>query len=511
MGKYLIGDFMEEKFFQKKIDEITVSNSKQEKTIKKISESLDLNKSYLKEQLGDSFDVKYRSAKVGEVSFLFVMLDGMCDNLLITEQIMMPILESDFSDVKENNISFKASDGVSGSIDKSVTADLDEAIDELLTGNLLMLVENSTVAVLFSVQKFAKRSPSEPNTESQERGSREGFVELFKDNVAMVRRRVRNPVFKIKTLDIGTTSKTKVCVCYMSDRVNPKTLDSVINRLKSAELDVVEGAGYIQPFLDHKTPSLFSCVGRTERPDVFVSKMSEGKVGIIIDGTPDALIVPHLFTENFHSLDDYLKRPYFAFFARIIKIISFLISVFLPGIYVAICTFHQEMIPETMIFGITSQESKTPLPVVAEALLIHLIYEIVREAGLRIPKAVGHAVSIVGALVIGESAVSAGLIAAPMLIVVGLTAICSFVISSLYEPVAILRFAFILIGGIGGIYGICFGFAVVLVNISALCPYGVPFMSPLSPTKPGAWRDLVRRESWIKLGKRRMQIDKLEK
>ena len=502
---------MKNNWFTKKVDEITVENNGNTKPLTRVKSEILENKRFLMEQLGNSFDVKYRSTIVCGTEMLFVMLDGMCDNLLITEQIILPILKMEDNKIKDNDLLFESADMVSGSVDKGLTPYLETAIEELLKGNLLQFVDGGSSIVYYSVQKFAKRAPSEPNTESQERGSREGFVECFKDNVAMVRRRICSPQLKIKSFKIGTTSKTDVCILYLSDRVSPKILDEVVTKLKNAKLDVVEGAGYLQPFLDHKTPSLFTCVGRTERPDVFTSKLSEGKVGIIVDGTPDALIVPHLFMENFHSLDDYLKRPYFAFFARCIKIISFLLSVFLPGVYVAICTFHQEMIPETMIFGITSQESKTPLPIVAEALLIHLIYEIVREAGLRIPKAVGHAVSIVGALVIGESAVSAGIIAAPMLIVVGLTAVSSFVVSTLYEPVAVLRFSFIIIGGIGGLYGIIFGFAGVLINMASLSPYGIPFTSPISPTKIGAWRDLIHRENWINLGKRRMEIQKLEK
>ena len=273
----------------------------------------------------------------------------------------------------------------------------------------------------------------------------------------------------------------------------------------------VLGSGYLQPFLDTKYYSIFSGVGFTERPDVLTAKISEGKICVIVDGTPNALIVPYLFVEHFHSLDDYLKRPYYATFIRVLKLVSFLFSVFLPGLYVAICTFHQEIIPETMLFGITGQESRTPLPIMFEALFIHLIYEIVREGGLRMPKSVGHAISIVGALVIGESAVTAGILSAPMLIVVGLTAVSSFVVSTLYEPVAVLRFAFIIVGGISGLYGIMLCFAAVLINASAINPYGVPFTSPLSPTKIGAWRDLILRIGWKDMSKGRMQVNKLEK
>ena len=498
-------------WFKNKVDEITFENSDNKKQKVRVDRALQKNVDYFKQQLGDSFDVKYRSYSVDNHNFVFIMIDGMCDSLLITEQIMNPIINANFSKDDGDKLIFSAADRVSASIDKSITNDMDKAIAELISGNLVMFAEGCVSAVLFGVQGFPKRAILEPSTEMQERGSREGFVESFKDNITMLRRRVRNPVFKIQTLEIGTTTKTRVCVCYMSDRVNTKTLENVTERLKNATIDTLLGAGYLQSFLDTKNPSLFSGVGFTERPDVLTAKMAEGKIGIIVDGTPNAMIVPYLFIEHFHSLDDYLKRPYYATFIRVLKMISFLFSVFLPGVYVAVCTFHQEIIPETMIFGITGQESRTPLPIMIEALFIHLVYEIVREAGLRMPKTVGHAISIVGALVIGESAVSAGIVSAPMVIVVGLTAVSSFVVSTLYEPVAVLRFAFIVIGGLSGIYGIMLMFAVVLISAAAINPYGIPFTSPVAPTKIGAWRDFILRSDWRRMGKKNMLIDKMEK
>lgn len=502
---------MSENWFENKIDEIAVKNEKQSIEKKFVDTDLQKNIMYFKQQFGDAFDVKYRKYNASGKEVYFVMVDGMCDSLLATEQVILPIIKADFSDEIGDKLIHSAADRVSASIDKSVTNDLDEAIREAIYGSIIMLTEDSHFAVMFGVQGFPKRAVLEPSTEMQERGSREAFVESFKDNVTMIRRRVRNPVFKTQIVEVGITTKTRACVCYMSDRVDKKMLENVVERLKNATLDTVLGSGYLQPFLDTKYSSIFSGVGFTERPDVLTAKISEGKICIIVDGTPNALIVPYLFVEHFHSLDDYLKRPYYATFIRVLKLVSFLFSVFLPGLYVAVCTFHQEIIPETMIFGITGQESRTPLPVMFEALFIHLIYEIVREAGLRMPKSVGHAISIVGALVIGESAVTAGILSAPMLIVVGLTAVSSFVVSTLYEPVAVLRFAFIIVGGISGLYGIMLCFTAVLINAAAISPYGVPFTSPLSPTKLGAWRDLIVRASWKLMGKNRMEVNKLEK
>ncbi len=501
---------MSENWFQKKIDEITVKDNKSTEK-QYVDTDLQKNIVYIKQQFGDAFDVKYRKYNASGKEVYFVMVDGMCDSLLATEQVILPIIEADFSDESGDKLIHSAADRVSASIDKSITNDIDEAIREAIYGSIIMLTEGSHFVIMFGVQGFPKRAVLEPSTEMQERGSREAFVESFKDNVTMIRRRVRSPVFKTQIVEVGTTTKTRACVCYMSDRVDKKMLESVVERLKNSTLDSVLGSGYLQPFLDTRYSSILSGVGFTERPDVLTAKISEGKICIIVDGTPNALIVPYLFVEHFHSLDDYLKRPYYATFIRILKIVSFLFSVFLPGLYVAVCTFHQEIIPETMIFGITGQESRTPLPVMFEALLIHLIYEIVREGGLRMPKTVGHAISIVGALVIGESAVTAGILSAPMLIVVGLTAVSSFVVSTLYEPVAILRFTFIIVGGLSGLYGIMLMFTAVLINASAINPYGVPFTSPLSPTKAGAFRDLILRAGWKKMGQGRMQVNKLEK
>ncbi len=502
---------MSENWFSKKVDEISINENTKTTEKKNIDKDLQKNMAYIKQQFGDAFDVKYRKYNAQGREIIFIMVDGMCDSLLATEQVILPIIEADFKDEKGDKLIYSAADQVSASIDKSITNDLDEAIREAIYGSIIMLTEDAQFAIMFGVQGFPKRAVLEPSTEMQERGSREAFVESFKDNVTMIRRRVRNPVFKTQIVEVGDTSKTRACVCYMSDRVDRKMLDNVVERLKKCEIDTVLGSGYLQTFLDGKHPSIFSGVGFTERPDVLTAKISEGKICIIVDGTPNALIVPYLFIEHFHSLDDYLKRPYYATFIRVLKIASFLVSVFLPGLYVAVCTFHQEIIPETMIFGITGQESRTPLPIMFEAFFIHLVYEIVREAGLRMPKSVGHAISIVGALVIGDSAVTAGIISAPMLIIVGFTAVSSFVVSTLYESVAVLRFTFIIIGGLGGLYGIMMGFAAVLVNAAAINPYGVPFTSPLSPTKIGAWRDLVVRQDWRRMGKKKMLIQKLEK
>ena len=499
------------KWFKKEVKKITdpVASEPAEKT--RVSKSITESTICLKSRFGNSFDILYKEISLKGNKALFVMDDGMCNNMQVIWQVIGPVL---FAPNMPNEPSRQADyirDRITTGADQSQTYDLDEAITDVLSGLIVLFIDGVDFCLEFGVQGFPKRSVDDAKTEVQERGSHEGFTESFKDNAALLRRRVRSPIMKCETLTVGTTSKTRICVCYMSDRASQETVDNIKARLKKAKLDMVLGSGYIAPFLDTQSTSFFSGVGTTERPDVACAEMAEGRVVLLVDGTPFALIVPYLFVENFQSMDDYNYRPYYAVFIRTLKFISFLISVFFPGIYVAVCTFHQEVLPSSMLYDMAVQESMTPFPVMVEAIFIHFLYEVMREAGLRMPKAVGHAVSIVGALVIGDAAVTAGLIAAPMLIVVAMTAISSFVVSQLYQPVSVLRFLFMIIGGITGFYGIVLGFGVLLVNICAINPYKVPYTSSISPFTPGSVRDTILRFGWRRLGRRELNIDKMKR
>lgn len=499
-------------WLKREVERVTVREQKPPAPPTPISADLEQNIIYFKEKLGASFDILYKKTTIGNNKAFLIMDDGMCNNLLVTEQVVNPIMTA--AEIPETPTEQMAyiRDEISAGIDQKEIYNLDDAIAEVVSGAVVLLIAGATFGEAFGVQGFPKRSVEDAQTEVQERGAREAFVESFKDNVALMRRRIRSPVARFELQEVGVTSKTRVCVCYFADRAEAGTVSAVKERLQKADLDVVLGAGYLSPFLESDVTSMFSSVGTTERPDIACAEMAEGRVVILVDGTPFALIVPYLFWENFQSLDDYNQRPYYSAFIRLLKFSAFVVSVFLPGLYVAVCTFHQEILPSALLYDTAIQESITPFPVMLEAIFIHFIYEIVREAGLRMPKSVGHAVSIVGALVIGDAAVSAGLIAAPMLIVVALTAISSFVVSKIYYPVSILRFAFMIIGGLTGFYGIVLGFGVLLCNMCAVKSFGTPFTAPVAPMHFGALvRDFWMRISWKKLGKRELDIHKLEK
>lgn len=484
-----------------------------------IETNVDVVRSAIENLTGKSIDIVLHDFLLGGVRGLSLMCDGMCNRELITQSILRPIklvTEEDVKTPEGNGLSGEellsyVKENLVTETDIKEAKNLGDAIEGAMLGMFVIFFDTCDKALMFSVQGFMMRSIEEPVSEAQERGAREGFTESFKINMTMIRRRLRTADLRFEQMALGTNGNNIVAICYMESRVSQAVLTSVKKRLESAEFDMVLSSGYLQPYLDTEHTSFFTGVGVTERPDVACAKMGEGKIILLVDGTPFALYVPHVFVETIHSFDDYANRPFYTTFIRFLKFASFVISVTLPGIYVALAIFHQELFPADMFFTILSTELKTPFPIMLEALTIHLIFEVMREAGLRLPKTIGHAVSIVGALVIGEAAVTAGLVAAPMLIIVALTAISSFVLPEIYNSVAILRLIFIVVGGTLGMYGIILALLVLTVNMTAINPYGVPYTSPIAPLVMPAFRDLIYRQGWRKLSKKIQVNETLEK
>lgn len=476
-----------------------------------VTGNLSADTDFVKSETGQSPDVLYRPLKVAGRDAVLIFCDGLCDAKTVNECIVKPL-----SELKKNPLC--ESDPVRLIIEKSYSGadiktidSINEIFPLLFSGFCVLLADGVKKAVCFSAQGFEKRSVEQPVTEVQEKGSMESFVENLTDNIALLRRKLKTPELRTEQMTIGKTSNTRVCICYLKNKAKKEYVQAVKKRLKGVKIDALLSADCLTPFIDTSYLSLFSAVGRTERPDTLSSKLVEGRVAVLCDGSPFALFVPYLFTECFQTTDDYSYRPYYAFFIRTLRILCFFLSVLLPGFYVAVCVFHQEVLSQALLVEIAVQENVTPFSITVEALTVHIMYEIVREAGLRMPKAVGHAVSIVGALVIGEAAVTAGIIAAPMVIIVALTAIGSFVVSPFYESVSVLRLIFIIVGGVSGFFGIMLFFGVTAVNICALNPNSVPYSATLLPSNIGSLRDVVFRQSWLSLGSRTLRIDRMEK
>lgn len=476
-----------------------------------LTNDLNENISTLREQFQNSSDFIARSIIINNVNVSFLMIEGMVNMGTMSTIMLRPLLEKQFNKKgsKSEIYEYIQSRSILAPDMKDVYT-CEEVFQFLMSGFVVILIDGIDKAIVFGIQGFNFRSISEPNSEVNELGSREGFTEPLRINMTMVRRRIKSPLLKFDLMTIGETSKTDICLMYLTNKVSPELLIEIKQRLQNIKLDIILTSGYLNPFLEGKPWSLFSDVGITERPDVLAGKINEGRVAIIIDGTPYSLIVPYLFSENFQNLDDYAHRSYYASFIRFIKYISFLITILLPSLYVGICTFHPELLPHALIFNISAGEETTPFPLLAEALIMHLFYEIMREAGLRLPRSIGHAISIVGGLVIGDAAVSAGLIGAPMLLIVGLTAISAFVVPSLYEAVTILRFLFIILAGTLGLYGLALGIILMLVSMCSLENMGSIYMSPISPFSFSAMRDTFVRVNFRKMQNHQSNVNDLK-
>lgn len=475
-----------------------------------ITGQLEKDMAALEEMLSGTADFINKGVIIGDVHLSFVMTEGMINLSLLAQMVSRPLLGHDFGPhpAPEEIRDFILRQTVMAADQKQIRT-LEESVKLAMSGFVVIFIDGVPAAVALGAQGFSFRSVGEPDGEVNERGSREGFTEPLKINMTLIRRRIKSGTLKFESFQVGKKSLTDGCLVYMTDAVSPVLLQEIRRRLAEVDLPLVLDTGYLRPFLEGDTLSPFSEVGVTERPDTLCARIAEGRAAILLDGTPYALIVPNLFIEHFQSFDDYAHRPYFTAFVRLLKYVSFLLTILLPGCYVALATFHPESLPHLLLFNIIAAEETTPFPLMLEALMIHFIYEIMREAGLRLPRPIGHAVGIVGALVIGDAAVTAGLIGSPMVMVVALTAISSFVVPSLYEPMAVLRFAFILIGGLTGIFGIALGCSAILINACRVNNFGVPFTAPLSPFTPSAMRDVFVRVSWRTMQKRRERVQDL--
>ena len=484
-----------------------VGSRKEAKT--PLKKDLTENMVHIRALAQNTSDLQDRQIEVSGVKVSLLMCEGMVNLTLFTQIMVRPLCELEIENADGEAVADWVSKNTVFSSDQKEFFTYDELFSFLMAGFVVLLIDGVDRGIACGMQGYNFRSVSEPSTEMNITGSREGFVEPIRVNQSMIRRRIRSPSLKFEMFSVGEKSRTDVSMVYLTDTADPKTVESVRQKLGKVSSDIILSQGYLRPYLEGKPLSPFSAVGTTERPDTLCAKINEGRIAVLVDGTPFALIVPYLFSEHFQSMDDYSYRPYYGSFIRILKYIAFFISVFLPGLYVAITVFSPQMLPDTLLFNIAASEQQTPFSMMSEALIIHFIYEIMREAGLRLPRPVGHAVSIIGALVIGDAAVTAGIIGSSMVMVVALTALSSFVVPTLYEPAAVLKFVFILVGGTWGLFGISVGFVLLLANLCALESFGVPVMAPTSPFSAADMRDNFWRSGWISLGKLRLRVQDL--
>lgn len=454
-----------------------------------LSTALTENVAAFRSILGDQPDIKIHEFMFGtqcQFQAVLIYIEGLVSSILITESIMKPlILSKEISSLQEVHDAaginlLKSTVLCSGNITQ--TQSLSQLIDGCLSGNTVLLLDQTDQGLLIGTEGWEKRSVTEPQTELVVRGPREGFTENLITNTTLLRRKIRIPEFKLEYMKLGRKTATKLCIAYIDSLAKPELVQTVRHRLSSIDVDSIMDSGYIEQYIEDAPLSIFSTVGYSEKPDVVAAKLLEGRVAIVVDGSPLVLTAPLLFIESFQTAEDYYVRPFYASLSRILRILAYFITIFFVPIYIAMTTQHQELIPSKLLFTIASAREGTPFPALIEGLIMVFSFEILREAGLRLPRAVGQAISIVGALVMGDAAVAAGLVGAPMVIVVAIAAVASFVVPQQADSVSILRLLLMVLASVLGGFGLAMGFLAILVHLATLSSFGVPFFRSLLPS-----------------------------
>ncbi|WP_431026755.1 spore germination protein [Lysinibacillus sp. LZ02] len=478
-----------------------------------IGTKLEENLESLQTMLGKPSDLIIREVNIGEQKRkgAICYISGLTDNNLVNNNILKNIQENS-KQVSSNMLEQIYQDVIAITDIKKVRT-LDKVSYAILSGSTVLYLDGSDTVLIMGTEGAEKRSIEEPQTESVVRGPRSGFVESIQTNITLIRRELKDPNLRIETHEVGRRSKQKLVVCYVAGIVNPEIVDEINRRLKTIDIDFSAGSGFVEQWIEDSFLSPFPQLLDTERPDRFVYSILQGKVGILVEGSPFALVAPVVFNDALESLEDYTQRWLIGTFLRLIRYLSVFIAAFLPAIYVALVSYHPGLIPSQLAFSIAGTRENMPFPAIVEALLMGVTFEILQEAGIRLPKLIGQTIGIVGGIVIGEAAVSAGIVSPVMVVVTALTAVASFTISNYSVAIGlrVLRLALIIIAGVFGIYGIILGYIMLNIHMVNLKSIGVPYSAPFSPKFPSDFKNLFIRPPVIALKERPSYIQPVDK
>lgn len=474
-----------------------------------LMQSLEGNIANIKKRTGNSSDMVIRYIKIGEraaIQAAVIYIDGIVDNQSIQELLVDTMMKDDvFSEpITPQNAFTLLKEDVVGIGDIAILHAWSEVFPALMSGDTLILIDGNNHAMSAGTKGGEWRSIQEPTTQLVVRGSKEGFTESIAKNMPMVRRIIKSPDLWVETMKIGKVTQTDVAMMYINGIANDKIVKEVKQRLNQINIDSILESGYVEQLIEDQTYTTFPTMYHTERPDIVAGNLLEGRIAIFVDGTPFVLIAPAVFIQFFQSPEDYYSRFDIATSIRFLRILIFFISLIAPATYVAITTFHQEMVPTKLLIAIAAQREDVPFPSLVEALIMEVTFEILREAGIRLPRAIGSAVSIVGALVIGQASVQAGIVSPAMVIVVAMTAIASFATPSFAIAISarLIRFVFMIAAATFGFYGIILCFLMMIVHLCSLRSFGVPYMTPLAPFIPSNSGDTIVRMPWWTLRQR---------
>ena len=422
-----------------------------------------------------SSDFVVSDINVGEKTIHYIYIDNMINRLQLNTGIVEPIKQAtevkDFQDLKTKIM-------ISGTEEKN---QLDDIVMDILSGFVLVMMQGEDKAISCPCQGFEKRTIQEPPTSAVLKGPREGFVEDITINISLIRRKLKSSDLKVEELTVGRYTKSRVCVAYVDSIADSHVVKKIKQRLNQIDIDGIVDSYYIQAFLEEKHSKLFKQVGNSEKPEVVISKLLEGRVAVVVDGSPLVLTLPFTLLEDLQSSDDYYIHPMHASFVRMLRLWGFIISMTLPGIYVALQSFHFSLLPIDFLITLQSSIQGLSFPPLIEILVVLFLFEILNEASIRMPKYLGMALSIIGALVLGDTAVKAGVISSPAVIMVAVSGIMLYMVPDQTQTASILRIIFTVLGGIAGFYGLTVGFVWLTSYLLTFDSYGTPYFAPYAP------------------------------
>jgi len=473
------------------------NNSIEEYKKLKVSNRLEENIKNIKNIFDKSTDLIIREFKIAsnpKFGAILVYIDNMIEKTIFEESIIERLINKKVEYSYPPN-SKEYSQYLLGIIDNNIYQDISRVVDSILDGKVVLFVDGINEAMIIDINNPPGRDVEEPKSETVLRGPREGFTESISSNITLLRKKIKSTNFKMEEFRIGRETKTKVTIVYLSNIVNPKIVNEVKERINKIDINSVLESNYIKEYIGDEPTSNFPTVYSTEKPDVIAGKLLGGRIAILTDGTPLVLTVPSIFIEFFLNNEDYYLKFIAATFNRWIRYIAFVISTTLPGLYVAITTFHPELIPTPFIVSLIKSRSGVPYPALVECLLMLSVYELLREAGIRMPRALGQTISVVGALVLGQAAVEAGLASTAMVIVISITALSSFALPSTDMSLALTypRIILLVLGGTLGLVGLNCGMIILFLRLTSLRSYGVPYLSPMAPFQGKKMTDIFIR------------------
>ncbi len=427
----------------------------------------------VKQIFNNSFDVVVQPFDTRKDRAMVVFVDGMADKDLVDRDIISHLKSAEF----DGNVPLAIKAGY------KQTQDLASFASDILGGNVGIFYQGSQSILIVELRQWSQRAVAEPTAEAIIRGPKEGFTESIRVNTSMLRRKIKNPNLIIENYTFGRQTNTLVEIAYVKGIVNRDVLNEVKNRLGKIDVDAILESGHIEQYICENTYAPVSGIGLTQRPDKAAFKLLEGRVAIFCDGTPHVLIIPEMFIENIQTGEDYYSRTVMAGMFRILRFAGLFITVLLPGLSTAILTYHQEMIPSQLLTSIIQSMLRTPLATWAEILLMMVLFELIKEAGVRLPQAVGSAISIVGSLIVGQAAVEAGLVSGISVIVVAISAVSSFIVSGLLEFTWVHRMLYWFLGATMGLIGIGAGMIISLTQLISTDSFGIPILSNFSKSE----------------------------